>query len=470
MNIIQYNKQILVLATVCLLLAVACKKEAAPDLSPASFGARTISIMELKALSKVTEVRVPDGADGRQITGVVISEREGKNTDPKTVVLQSDGQDTAGIVVQLDTISPFNPGDWLSINASGQKLQQVNGEVVLKDIPLSRVQHIGKGVVRVISVSVAEALTNAGRWNGALVRLYDGHLSGGNGKYSGILNFKEMDSSAVIQSRVLPGAVFENRAYPANISTFTGILRTDGANPYIQVRNATDVNSTEVTRLVTDEMNIYGMNNQDNTWQNPNITFSTPTLETGVTRYTVGDIVGNLPAFASDAGFLPSRKSYLYLMLKKPAYVWDFKSAVNLVAQPGIKEIRVTFAGSQVTGLITKSNYGDVLTVNPFNPATDSFKVALRYTVGSYVADTISAAYSETGKLYTAVFRVPSRQQLFGAVSTLDPYGYKLPVEEFLQEPKFSIVNYSDRVDPNPDPWAMPASAPIVITKIEYGY
>lgn len=467
MNNRSYNKILLVPAIICFLIT-ACTKTNAPDLSPAAFGAKTISITQLKSLSTAAEVHLPDGAEGKQISGVVISDREGKNTDPKTIVLQSDGMDTAGIVVQLDSISPFNPGDWVVINASGQKLLRLQGEVVLKDVPLSRIQHIGKGIVKVVSVSVAEALANADRWNGALVRFYDGTLTGGSGKYSGTLSFRETDSSAVVPSKILPGAIFENAAYPAGISTFTGILRTDGNNPYIQIRNVADVNSTAVTRVITDEMNIYGMNNQLY-WENPNITTNSSILETGTSRYSVKDIVGNLPAFASDAGFLPAKKSFLYLILKQPAYVWDLRSSLELTTQPGIKEIRVTFAGSRFTGLMTKSG-NDKITVNPFNPATDSFKLALHYTIGSYMTDTVSAAYSETGKLYTAVFRVPARRELFKAVSASDAYWYKTWVDEFLQEPRFSIVNYSDRVDPDQDPWALPASAPVIITKIEYGY
>ncbi|NML39610.1 hypothetical protein HHL17_20590 [Chitinophaga sp. G-6-1-13] len=470
MNNIKYNKQLPALVMVLLLLVTACRKTDAPDLSPAAFGTKTISITQLKALSTAAEVRVPDGAEGRQITGVVISDREAKNIGPKTFILQSDGADTAGIVVQLDSISPFYPGDWLVINASGQKLQQQDGEVVLKDIPLSSIEHIGKGVIKVISVSVAEAVANAGRWNGTMIRFYDGNLSGSSGKYSGVLSFREEDSSAVIQAPILPGAVFENTNYPAGLSTFTGILRGRGTNPYVQIRNTDDVISSRVTRVVTDEMHIYGMTNPSPYWENPNIISGSATLETGVSRYSVGDVVGNVPAFTSDAGLLPPKSSYCYLILRKPEYVWDFKSSLGLTTRPGIKEIRVTFMGSQVTGLITKSSYGDVIKVNPFNPATDSFKLALNYTVGSFVADTVSAAYAETGKLYTAVFRVPSRRELLKTVSAMDPYFYKTSVDQFLEEPKFSIVNYSDRVDPDIDPWSLPPSAPVVITKIEYGY
>ncbi|MBC9934459.1 DUF5689 domain-containing protein [Chitinophaga qingshengii] len=470
MNSIKYNTPLPALVLILLLLVTACKKMDAPDLSPAAFGSKTISISQLKALSTTAEVHIPDGAEGKQITGVVISDPAGKNMDPKTIILQSEGADTAGIVVQLDSISPFNPGDWLAINASGQKLQQQDGEIVLKDIPLSNIRYMGKGVVKVISVSVAEALANAGRWNGTLVRFYDGALSGGSGKYSGVLRFKEQDSSAAIQMQVLPGAVFENTAYPAGVSTFTGILRVHGADPYVQVRNAEDVNSTAVTRVLTDEMHIYGMTNPSPYWENPNIVSGSATLETGLSRYAAGDIVGNIPAFAADAGLLPPQSTYCYLLLKKPTYVWDLKSTLGLTARPGIKEIRVTFMGSQVTGLITKSSYGDVMKAVPFNPATDSFKLALQYNVGSYTADTVSAAYSEAGKLYTAVFRVPSRRELFETVSALDPYFYKASVDGFLEDPKFTIVNYSDRVDPDQDPWGLPASAPVVITKIEYGY
>ncbi|MEC5144341.1 DUF5689 domain-containing protein [Chitinophaga sp. 212800010-3] len=471
MSYIKYSRHVPVLAILFVLLATACKKTDTPNLNPAVFGTRTVSITELKTLSTAAEVRVPDGANGKQITGVVVSDQEGKNTDPKTIILQSDGKDTAAIIVQLDSIAPFSTGDWLVINASGQKLLKVNGEIVLKDVPLSRIQHIGKGIIKIISVPVAEALKNADRWNGALVRFYDGNLAGGGGKYNGTLSFKEVDSSAGIQAKILPGAVFENSAYPAGISTFTGILRTAGTNPYIQIRNAADVNSSAVTRVVTDDMNIIGMNNQSPYWTNPNIISGNATLETKLSRYAVGDMVGNLPAFASDAGFLPSKNSYLYLLIKQPANVWDFKSSLDVVAQPGIKEIRITFAGSQVDGIIAKTNNNsDVIKANPFNPATDNFKLALRYTIGSYIGDTVSATYTEAGKQYTAVFRVPARRELFEVVSASNDILYKSWVDEFLQEPKFTIINYSERGDPNPDPWALPPAAPVIITKIEYGY
>ncbi|ASZ12462.1 hypothetical protein CK934_16610 [Chitinophaga sp. MD30] len=458
------------------LLSAACNKTTAPDLSPVRFGTKVVSIAQLKALSTGQTVKIPDGTDGKQIVGVVISDKTGKNIDPNTIVLQSEGTDTAGIVINFDSIAPFTLGDRLSINVSGQQLVNQQGEILVSKVPLSQVQYMGKGYIKMYSTTANDLVKNADKWNGTLVTLYDGAFINGNGKYDGTLTFKETDSTQVIKSTILSGAEFEHTAYPEGINTITGIFRTNGKDHFVQIRTAADVTSSTITRIVTDNMIGLGITRYGRYyWEQPYL-YDGGKFETTDFRYTTNGQTAYTQPYSADAGILSPGRSYLHLLNYAPPEYYSSRSQCNIENQgslQGLKELRVSFIGSAVTGVLGSSE-ADTITVRPFNPAVDSFRLYLEFTNNGYLvnlgpaASQYSIAYKQTGKIYTAVFRIPTRHEMMKYAPIDDP-NYAVSVSNWLAAPGFNITNFSTRTDTDPNSW-YEGYAPVVITKIEYAF
>lgn len=453
----------LLLSAIPALLAGACKKIEMPNQTPLIISdAKATSIKKLRVLGTATAITLPDGL---QINGVVISDAGGKNIAPKTLVLQGLFADTAGIIISFDTIPGFQAGDNLTINAGGLPLKQQNGELTLLGVTLSKVTKTMGGVnITPRPISVKEALNNAVSWNGTLVSFYEGAFSGG-GKYTAGINFKETDSTATIKLQVLPGASFENTVYPQNLNGLTGILRMNGSEPYIEVRNTGDVQNAAVTSYLVDDLSGLSAGLQYSTFSKPGI-FSGGILETKVRMYSSGaNLWGFIKPFKEDASFL-TNKSWLYFF---DAYSRWSQGLLSIGGSnfKGIKEIRVTFASSKVEGFITEDQYENPYNAYPFNPLTDKIQLQL---AGS--REDTSAAFSEQGRFYTVTFHVPGRSELIKAA--MAQYGDSWPdyadytiqqIDKLMALPQFTLKNASTRLSDNDA-----SLAPIIISQIEYGF
>lgn len=225
----------------------ACKKDQKTDpVPPKPAEVKAITLTDLKALSTGASVKVPDN---KKISGIVISEVSSKNVDGKTVILE-EATTQIGIVVTFDAAQTFALGDQLEVNISNQTLAQVNGEIVLQNIPAANAKKIGTGTITPRSATVAEVIKNAVAYNGTLVKLPAGTFVG-NGKFSGTLSY--IDASGTIKSQVLTGSTLDNTAYPSSLETLTGIIRFNGTEPYINLRNANDVKGVAVPYIFTED-------------------------------------------------------------------------------------------------------------------------------------------------------------------------------------------------------------------------
>lgn len=435
-----------------------------PDETPLLISdAQSVSIKKLRSLGTSTAVTLPNSL---QINGVVISDATGKNIDSRSIVLQGLLTDTSGIIVSFDTIPGFRTGDNLTINAGGLSLRQQNGELVLSGVSLSKVTKTLGGInINPRQASVKEVLTNAASWNGTLVSFHEGAFSGSGGKYDGIIHFRETDSASTVKFSILPGATFEGAVYPTSLSGVTGIIRMNGTEPYIEIRNMDDVSNAAVTRYEVEDMSGFSTGRQYSVFSSPGF-FSSGMLETKTKMYsTSANLGGYIKPFREDADFLSS-KSWLYFFDGYSPWAGALLS-VGGSNLKGIKAFRITFAASKVTGFITSDQYGNNYNIIPFDPLNDKIQLKLN---GS--REDTSAAFNEPGRFYTVTFHIPTRSELIKAAMT--QYGDDWPnyaaytiqqIDQQIAIPQLALMNVSTRLN---DPEG--GFAPVIISKIEYGF
>lgn len=205
---------------------------------------------QLKAhLSAGESVTLPDAI---KIKGAVISDIESKNIDAKKVVLQEDNS-KGGIILQFAENHNFIVGDEIEVIVSELTLAKVDGELTLIDIPAGNAEKIGNKTITPRETTISDVTANKEAWIGTLVKLGEGSFTGGDGKYSGTLEYA--DGSGSIQSTILEGATFANTDYPAQVNSLTGIVRVSGTDVRIDIRNTNDVEakSTGGNTLTVDD-------------------------------------------------------------------------------------------------------------------------------------------------------------------------------------------------------------------------
>ncbi|MET0636073.1 MAG: DUF5689 domain-containing protein [Chitinophagaceae bacterium] len=451
---------------------IACKKEKKdPDPTPPT-EVKAITLTDLKALSTDASVKVPDG---KKISGIVISDVSGKNTDSKTLVLQ-EATDKPGIIIYFDAAQTFALGDQLEVNISNQTMAQVNGEIVLNNVPVINAKKTGTGIIAAKMTTAAAIATNKASWDGTLVQLPAGAYSGGNGKFIGTLTYT--DTTGAVKSNVLAGASFENTDYSTSIDGITGIVRINGNDVRVDVRNATDVN-TAVKYLVTEDFKNVTVNR-------PNGRVTSYTTTNG--QYNVLNAENNYIFPLAGDDFLDQSKKYIYLT--QPDYISTVTSeTVNL---KGLKTIGVNFAGSKYTGNIDinapgEPNGSDIKNVLPFDPSKHKIGInlyAYSDNFGAFPLETYE--FNAVGQFNTITFKFPTSVDEFAnmivttkipdwaGVFSLDDA--KLLAADFMANIKIGVSNHSVNRVTNKDnyqgdnPAAKNDSQPIVIDKIVFGF
>lgn len=409
---------------------VSCKKDN-KDPQPAPVEVKTITITELKALSTSTNVKIPDG---RKVKGIVISDAAGKNIDSKTLVLQ-EATDKPGIIVTLDATNTFAIGDELELTISNQTLAQVNGELVLQNIPSSNARKTGSGTINAKVTTIANIIANKNAFNGTLVSINATNLSGENGKFTGSLTVADATGSA--GSNIEAGATFENTAYPKSVSSLTGIVRISGDKIHIDIRSASDILAGPLTE------NFDGLKTDGTTDANIGI-------------WTYSDNIPKAPAIyknvPGDAGMAEADKSYYYLY---SGFGYKTSLALKNDNLKGLKSVTVFYAYSKGTAFNIPFDGlyqgADLLT---FDPASDQIKIGiapkfitdkgffgtLAQVSGSNTDDklvSISTSSTETGKELSFTYIMPQESDL-KANGVREEY-----ITNFLAKPSFSISDRS---------------------------
>ena len=380
-------KKALLAFTIVLSMA-ACKKDKNEPTPTPPVDVKAIALTDLKALSTGASVKVPDG---KKIAGTVISDVSSKNIDSKTVVLQETSTQT-GIVITFDAAQTFALGDQLEINVSNQTLAQVNGEVILQNIPAANAKKTGTGTITAKATTVAAILANKAAVDGTLVTIAATELTGGDGKYTGTLTVS--DGAGTIKSNVFAGATFENKDYPVSLSSFTGIVRINGTDTRVDIRKTDDVSSGDVIRLMTDD-------------------FSTATFadfQIGNTQIPFINDGASLFAHLSNDDFLTKGRKYVYLPIPAP-YNLRAQNPNDSKYFSDLKTVTITFSGSKATGDFVPypEEYPDFKWNFPvFNAATETVGVAIVIRGGNTVNYPIAIAnVKDLGVSHTLTVNIP---------------------------------------------------------------
>jgi hypothetical protein len=460
-------KQSLLALTIALSI-VSCKKDKKdPEPTPPA-EVKIINLTDLKALSTGASVKVPDG---KKISGVVISDVSGgKNIDSKTVILQ-EASDKPGIIVAFDAAQTFALGDQVEVNISNQTLAQVNGEVVLTNIPAANAKKTGTGTITARTTTAAAIATNKAAWNGTLVQLPAGTFSGGNGKFSGTIAYT--DASGAVKSAVLAGAAFENTDYSLSVDGITGIVRISGNDIRVDLRNASDVNSGVKYTIMEDFKNV--------TLNSPNDyvrSLTTPTGEYGA----VNGFSNNYHTPLNGDDFLDQARKYLYITGHDDGSGGNGLNTgtINL---KGLKTFSISVAGSKYTGKILptwedpNSPYYSV--VSPFDAAKHKIGITIYASNNDYgIFPLTTIQSSEVGKLNTYTIKYPASVDEFIKliVNTTDPNyagisaaDAKPMAESFMTTPGITIGNSSTNRNLN-TPDVSRDFAPVVIDKVVFGF
>ncbi|WP_256012086.1 DUF5689 domain-containing protein [Desertivirga xinjiangensis] len=411
---------------------VSCKKNDSgdPEPKPEPVQVLSISIDELKKLSTAASVDVPDG---KKIKGIVISDASAKNIDSKTLVLQ-EATDKQGILINFDAAHTFALGDEVEIDISKKTLAQVNGEVMLQNIPVANAKKTGTGTVTPRATTIEEINTNKVTWNGTLVSIGGGMFTG-SGRYAGTLSYGIDNGS--IKSVVASGAAFENTDYPALTGGLTGIVRISGNEVFLNIRNAADVKSSESFVIVDDfsgaepnhyvqitTSNIYPRKVMTNaTKQFPNAADLFP-FSQSANGWTFANASHNRVKVAEatdeDEGFLTPGRNYFWsvpalttTLANRPTAVYNtsfnFFRGTKLGGDDAdryklLKNITVVVAGSKTgPGFWNSDLYKDYSEFTAFDAANDGFKVKLM-SKGTTVLDA-SPVFNDQGIWHTVTFK-----------------------------------------------------------------
>jgi hypothetical protein len=457
-------KHILLALTIALCI-VSCSKDKKTTPTPAPV-LQEITFEDLLKLSTGTSVKVPANT---KITGIVISDISNKNIDPKTIVLQ-EATGKAGIVVTFTAAQKFALGDQVDVNISGQTLAQVNGEVELTNIPANNATKSGTGTIIPAVTNAAAIIQNATAMDGTLVTIPATGFSGASANYTGTLTVT--DSTGTLSSAILVGATFQDTAYPASLSSLTGIVRISGTTVYVDLRNKADAVVGAITKIITDNFTNLISKYTGTAAQPGDFLYEgfTDNVSTGSGwSATAGGTLYLFPGSQYDAGFTEPGRNYLYMvsaadqsnLLVGATFYCDL-IAFKWSNLQNLKQVSVTFAGSNMSG--GGLSIGNVV---PFNPATDYFQIAVVSIMGNYT-ETLpliqtSAKYTSAGQFHTFTYAYPTKAQLLALGASPDQ------MEQVLLRPLIQIVNMSQRSGAPYNQLNL-INAPIVIDKVVFGF
>jgi hypothetical protein len=455
--------------SILLLSIAACGKKDTPEPAPTPVAVVSISVEDLKKLSTSANVTIPDG---KKIKGIVISDVSGKNIDGKTVVVQ-EATGKPGIVINFDAAQTFATGDEIEVNVSKQALAQVNSEIVLQNIPAANAKKTGTGTITARTATAADVNTNKASWNGTLVTLSAGSFSGGNGMYTGTLEYT--DASGKIKSAILPGATFVNTYYPLNAKTITGIIRLNGNDVRIDLRKTADAESTNAYTLIEDFQSLTAGSGKG-------VLVDLPSSKWSFGNQSNNVVAGGLEA---DKGFLDAGRKYLYtpypqLMTggKTGGVTPEAASFASKLA--GISTVSVTMAGSLVTSFPSEltsnppqgSTWSSGWTFRSFDPTRDNIIVSLELLSDDGFSAAIVQRYTDLGKFHTATFTLPTtKAELQKIIDDSGEWWSDEAIDAYVAAPvkKFKL-NFGGTGRHQSYGAGHGMTTPIIIQKIEFGY
>ncbi|CAN5505296.1 hypothetical protein BH11BAC2_BH11BAC2_05020 [soil metagenome] len=182
-------------------------------------------------------------AGNLRINGVVISDINFANSDPKNLYIQDA---TGGIVVRFTAAHALQLGDSVEINVTGQSLSEYNGLLEIggssPSVPVTNAIKVGTGTIVPRPVTIAQILSNmAGStdtWESTLVTVSNVTITGAGTTYNG--NTTVTDATGSLSMFTRSAATFSATTFPTGTVNITGII-SDFNAAQIFIRSTTDV-------------------------------------------------------------------------------------------------------------------------------------------------------------------------------------------------------------------------------------
>lgn len=175
------------------------------------------------------------------IVGVVTSDILNGNIDKKTLIVQ-DKNFEAAILISLnkDNDNYFLLDDQVSIDLKDAKLEMVDGELRVTNIPNEQITKTGiQSPIQAKSTNIATIIKNAQYWGPILVKVDKISISSNAQTLSGNLTLD--DEIIEASSHVLPSASFKEEINPEFVQSFTGVIRQINKDIFINLRNLDDL-------------------------------------------------------------------------------------------------------------------------------------------------------------------------------------------------------------------------------------
>lgn len=425
----------------------------------------------MKELSTVSSYMVPEGAF---IRGVVISDKNNKNTEPNKLILQEqlrEGgmvQKWAGVVLIFEAAHAFDLGSVINVDISGMTIEKDSkGALTIKNIPLNRALSARETDKEfTYDISIKNLQDSIAHFANTLISLPQGTFTGGSGTLTGTLTYR--DSSGSLPLVIMPGASFENKVYIQDISGVKGILRVVNGTPQLFIRNYADIDQfAPANRFVTDNLDSWDFGTSG--WGKGFVT--------GVASYSTPEKSFYLQGGSyEDAAFTnPSRPYIYYTSTDLGYYGTTGLSATPFETLKNFREVKVTVAGSKIMTTVMGSSYDEGWSPVTFNPflADNYFEVAafisFMYKDIPLLTQqgTEEYRFTEAGVFHTVTFRMPSKAELLETIPLEELNDYYEQLKNgggrLVIQNKSSERQMSDKYDAE-------KNNPLIISQLVYGF
>ncbi|SOD19756.1 DUF5689 domain-containing protein [Pedobacter xixiisoli] len=226
----------------CLLtiISISSCKEEKPTFSAPK---QATDIGTLRSLLSLTSTESKVVPDGYTVAGQVISNVS--QEDSYTVILQ-DSVINKSIRIRFDVPHSFKSGDFLNVYLAKQNLQIVDGDYVLRNVPLIFANRISAATLTPRETTIALATTNYADWSSTLVKLKS--LKKTATIDDSTFVFKDSLTSNTIQLHVSKRL---NYTVPDSALSVTGYLTKFKNNLQIRIRTGSDIVKYAVPTIKT---------------------------------------------------------------------------------------------------------------------------------------------------------------------------------------------------------------------------
>lgn len=199
-----------------------------------------VDLATIRGMYTGTSMALPQGFI---VTGTVISDRSALNLPDHNTVIQDN---TGGIVVRFNAVVPFNLGDSITVDVSGDTLMEFNGMLEINYVNIAGAAVVGTGTVVPQLVTTSAVLTNmsgaSDTWESTLVTIHNATITNAvTGIYSGSDTITDATGVLIMFTRSL--ATFATTPLPVGTVDITGYI-SDFNLPQLIIRNLNDVVAT----------------------------------------------------------------------------------------------------------------------------------------------------------------------------------------------------------------------------------